>query len=267
MEICNLSFKEALKKIHDILNLKFVIKLDNTQSNNYNPLEIFENIRKKSNTNTKENYELKFYDESILDQSHYIKLPYIGFVREGILPQVQEEFNVMYDTERNRILFPHRYWSNGELLGIFGRTANKYYDILRIPKYYGVLPYPKSLNLYGLYENYKSIQEQGYVIVFEGEKSVLKAKSYGYPVGVSLGGHQLSQEQTRILIGLDVDIIFALDKDVNEEVSVNMCNEFKGIRNAYYIYDKYGLLGKKDAPIDKGYKIFKYLLKYRKKVV
>ena len=31
-----------------------------------------------------------------------------------------------------------------------------------------------------------------------------------------------------------------------------------------YIYDTYNLLGEKDSPIDKGYKVWKYLLKWRK---
>lgn len=263
MEIANLSFKEALKKIHSILGLKFTITF-NREKKQHNPLKIFEDIRSR---NKNDNYDLKFYDDDVLNSHHFIKLPHINLIKEGIIPSVQKEFNVMYDYKRNRILFPHRHWCTGKILGVFGRTTNDHWDMLGIPKYYGILPYPKSLNLYGLYENYKTIQERGFVCVVEGEKSTMKLKSYGYPVGVSLGGHELSDEQIRILIGLDVDIVFALDKDIPEQISKDMCKQFKGIRSAYYIYDKYDLLGEKDAPIDKGYKIFEYLLKNKRKVV
>lgn len=200
-------------------------------------------------------------------KSNYLDLPHISLIHEGIVPNVAKEFDVMYDTRTNRILFPHRYWSSGDLVGIFGRTTVEQYDVLGIPKYFGILPYAKSLNLYGLYQNYKAIQNMGYVIVCEAEKSCLKAKSMGFPNVVSLGGHGLSNEQIKILIGLNVDIIFALDKDLDKQISIDMCKEFKGIRNASYIHDKYDLLGEKDAPIDKGIKIFKYLLKYKIEVV
>ena len=140
------------------------------------------------------------------------------------------------------------------------------YEILGIPKYFGVIGYPKSMNLYGLYENYEEIQRRGKVVILEGEKSTLKLRSMGYPIGVALGGHEISREQIKILIGLNVDIIFALDKDIDKQVSIDMCKEFKGIRNAYYIDDKYDILGEKDAPVDKGLKVWQYLYKNKVKV-
>ena len=262
MEITELKFKDALKKIHDILGLKFTLTTTPKRAS-YDPLDIFKNV--KSYRRYKKQ-ELEILPESVLDNHNFLKLPHINLIREGIIPCVQREFDVMYDMESQRILFPHRHWSTGELLGIFGRTTVKQWKILGIPKYLGIIPYPKSLNLYGLHENYKGIQDAGYVVLVEGEKSTLKAKSLGYNNFVALGGHELSQEQVRILISLNVDIVLALDKDVPEQESIDMCNQFKGIRNAYYLYDKYDILDEKDAPIDKGIKIFNYLLKYKKKV-
>lgn len=263
MQILDIKFLQALKEIHKILKIPFKIKL-NQENEKKNPLEIFENIRKKNRCN---NIKIKAYDDSVLDKYNYIKLPHMDLVRESIVPSVQREFDVMYDVETRRILFPHRHWSSGEILGVFGRTTVENYDLFDIPKYYGILPYPKSLNLYGLFQNYKSIQEAGYVIVLEGEKSVLKAKSLGFDNCVSLGGHELSEEQIKILIGLNVDIIFALDKDMSKDLSIQMCNELKSCRNTSYIYDKYDLLEEKDSPIDKGKKIFEYLLKYKIEVI
>lgn len=255
MEISGLGFKQILKQMHELLGFNFSFT-STPQSKKVDILDVF---RKAVGCNHYDKQELTPIDESALDNSNYLKLPHINLIREGITPKVQEEFGVMYDVKSQRILFPHKHWSTGELLGIFGRTTIEEWDILGIPKYWGVLPYPKSLNLYGLYENYKAIQDYGMVVIFEGEKSPQKAKSLGFPYGVALGGHELSMEQVKILISLNVKIIFALDEDVDEQVSIDMCKQFKGIRPAYYLHS-HDILGKKDAPIDKGRNVFKYLM-------
>jgi len=261
MEITGLKFKDALKTIHDILGLKFTLTMT-PQKKSYDPLEIFKRFKSRKY----ENEQLIVLDESVLDDCNYLKLPHISLIREGIVPSVARDFGVLYDMFSNRILFPHRHWSTGELLGIFGRTTVENYDLLGIPKYLGIIPYPKSMNLYGLYENYKGIQDSGFVVVFESEKSPLKGKSVGCNNFVALGGHELQEEHVKILISLGVDIIFALDKDLNEDISIAMCKRFSGVRDTYYLHDKYDVLGEKDSPIDKGIKIYNYLLKYKKKV-
>lgn len=255
MEISGLEFKETLKQIHELLGFKFSFT-SLAQKKKVDVLDVF---KKAIGCNHYDKQELKPINESVLENSNFIKLPHINLIREGIIPRVQEEFGVMYDIKTQRILFPHRHWSTGELLGIFGRTTIEEWDILGIPKYWGVIPYHKSLNLYGLYENYKAIQDYGMVVVFEGEKSPQKAKSLGIPYGVALGGHELSAEQVKILISLNVKIIFALDEGIDEQVSIDMCKQFKGIRPAYYLYG-HDKLGKKDSPIDKGINVFKYIM-------
>ena len=262
MDIKQIGFRDALKLIHKILYLPFTMNYKPEQKK-YNPLEVFKRVKSFNNSS---NYEFKPYEDSVLNDINYTRLPHINLIKEGISPKVQEEFGITYCGRQNRILFPHRHWSSGEILGIFGRTTVEIYDVLGIPKYFGVIGYPKSMNLYGLYENYEKIIKSGEIFVFEAEKSVLKLKSMGYGNAVALGGHELSPEQVKILIGLDVKITFCLDKDIDKQVSIDMCKEFKGIRNAYYIDDKYDILGEKDAPVDKGLKVWKYLLKNRIKV-
>lgn len=262
MDIKQVGFRDALKLIHNILNLPFTMNYK-PEKKKYNPLEVFKKVKSYCNDS---DYEFKSYDDSILNDITYTRLPHINLIKEGISPKVQEEFGITYCSKQNRILFPHRHWSSGEIIGIFGRTTVEIYDVLGIPKYFGVIGYPKSMNLYGLYENYEEIIKTGEVFILEGEKSVLKLKSMRYGNAVALGGHELSTEQIKILIGLDVNIIFALDKDLDKQVSIDMCKKFKGIRNTYYIEDKYDILDKKDAPIDKGLKVWKYLLKNKVKV-
>ena len=83
------------------------------------------------------------------------------------------------------------------------------------------------LNLYGLYENYDSIQKAGYVVVAESEKSVLKRDSFGDGTVVALSGKSISDEQVRILMGLNVEIIIGLDKDVDVNEIRFMCEKFQ----------------------------------------
>ena len=77
-------------------------------------------------------------------------------------------------------------------------------------------------------------------------------------------GHSISDEQVRIIIGIDVrEIVIAMDKDIDIEEIWHMCEKFYGIRKVSYIYDKYDLLNKKDSPADADNKIYNFLFQYR----
>lgn len=256
MEILGLNFLNALKWIHKVLGLKF--------NNGYtppvkksSPLDIFTKVCSRKNNNR----EIEFLDEKILSKYEYA--PHIEMVREGLHPDVMMRFGVRFDYNTNRVIFPYRYWSNGKLIGLTGRTLVKDYDLLGIPKYKIYKNCPKTMNLYGLWENYQLIQEEGYVIVVEGEKSAIKMTGWGYPT-VALSGWDISDEQIKILIGLNVEIIIALDNDIEEDVIKETCDHFKSIRTCKYIYDDEGYLDAKDSPCDKGKAIFQQLLENAK---
>lgn len=175
------------------------------------------------------------------------------------MPWTRDKFGLLWSYRKNRIIIPLRYWQTGELLGFNARTTIENYELWGIPKYFITPTYPKSLNLYGLYENFQTIKEAGFVVVFESEKSVLKRDSLNDPNCVALSGHYLSDEQTRILIGLNVEIVIALDKDVRIEETWYMCEKFYGIREVSYIYDQWDLLGEKDSPADAKNKDYQFL--------
>lgn len=145
------------------------------------------------------------------------------------------------------------------------RTTISNYEELGIPKYWITPTYQKSANLYGLAQNYDEIVSKKVVTVFEGEKSTLKRFSLTDGTCVSLQGKTISDEQRRILIGLNSEIVIALDADVNINEIRHMCEKFYRIRTVSYIFDRWGLLGEKDSPADKGDKIYKFLFKYRVK--
>lgn len=262
MDLKDKEFVSAIRYVHRILGLKYEI-FSNPKEDKKDILEVFKKV-KSNNYNIKK--QLTVYDESILQ--NFINKPNIWWIREGIPQDIQEKFKLGYCPNSNRITIPIRYWCGGEddYIGCKGRTVLKDYELLGVPKYIALINFPKTMNIYGLQENYKEIQRIGKVIVFESEKSVLKMASCGHNNAVAIMGHKLSQEQLNILIGLDVEICFALDKDISEEFVIRECKKFNKTRSLSYTKDKYDILKEKMSPIDRGKKVFDYLYKHRVKV-
>ena len=82
---------------------------------------------------------------------------------------------------------------------------------------------------------------------------------------MAISGKEISDEQAKILIGLNCEIIIALDKDVNINHVRYCCEKFYGVRKVSYLYDKWGVLGDKDSPADAKNKIYQFMMKYRTK--
>jgi DNA primase len=179
------------------------------------------------------------------------------------MPWTREKFKLAYSYKHKRVVIPMRYWQTGELLGFNQRTTVENYEEFGIKKYFITPTYQKAFNLYGLYENYSSIQKAGYVVVAESEKSVLKRDSLGDSTVVALSGKSISDEQVRILMGLNVEIVIGLDKDVDINEVRHMCEKFKNSRRVSYIHDFMGILGDKDAPMDASNKDYQFLLESR----
>lgn len=258
----NISFIEAVKYLHRILGLEYRWqKKQKIEKKPVDPLDIFTRYRNKRRINVSEIHVL---DEELLQD--YVPLLYIDwFKSDGIMPWTAKKFGIAYSYKRKRIMIPIRWWLDGSLLGFNARTTVQNYEEFGISKYHLTKTYRKSDNVYGLWENYKSIKEAGYAVLYESEKSVLKRHSRNDPTGVAVQGHTVSDEQARILIGLNVDIVIAFDKDVNLNEIRHSCEKFYGIRNVYYIKDENGLLGDKDSPADAKNKIYQFLFKYKTK--
>ena len=261
--------KDTIIYLHKLLNLpldknykkKEEIKLE------YDPLEIFRKVKRK--VKISRNEELEIYDESIFHD--IIPLAHISLIRErGILPSTCEEFGVGYSLKHKRITLPERLWcgDKNSWIGIMGRTTNEAYEMLGIDKFLPIgKSYSRSLNLYGLNENYEYIQKAGYVTVVESPFSLLRRASRNDRTCVSLGGKKMSQEQARILISLEVPIVIVLDKDVPLQEIKDTCKHFKNIRPIYYMYDTTGkILKDKESPcdlVDSEYrKMFENRIKY-----
>ena len=265
-----LSFVDSIKYLHKILGLKYdynKVKNKNKQENEDNkidPLEIFKKIKRKRNKIDINDIEI--FDNTIIEE--YAPLPHINWIREGILLFTCEVFSIGYSFKKNRIVIPWHYWcgTENDIVGIMGRStlSNEQCDMLDIPKYLPLKTFPKSLHIYGLQQNYKNIMNSNLVYVVESEKSVLKLHSRGIKNAVAIGSHCLSDEQIKILIGLNVEIVICYDKDIKLDYVLNECKKFKHIRKCSYIIDEWDLLEDKESPADKHWKIFKFMSKHRK---
>jgi len=264
MTIKDISFADANKYLHKLFGLiyNYKNKKQSLEENKIDPLEIFKKVKRRKN---KVNInDIEIFDSTIIEE--YEPVLYIDWVKEdGIVEFTRKIFNIGYSYKHKRIIIPIRYWSgeDDDYIGIIGRTTVKNYDLFDIAKYYPLKPYPKSINLYGLQENYKTIQEENMVCIYESEKSVLKRHSRMDGTGVAVGSHNLSDEQVKILIGINCDIVICYDKDIPLKHIRSECERFYMIRNVYYIYDKHDLLKEKESPADANNKIFNYLLKYK----
>lgn len=190
----------------------------------------------------------------------YIPALHTSWLSEGITELTRKTFNIRYCKESKRIIIPYRSINEyNKYIGIVGRTTCDMHKELGIPKYLAAKPFQKSYTLYGFIENYKSIKAASCVVLFEAEKSVLKRHSRLDGTALALGGHAISQKQIELILGLNVDVVIAFDKDISIQDVRGACEKFWLYRKTYYIYDKWDLLGKKDSPADLDNQNYKFM--------
>ena len=258
------TFGQSIYYIHKILGLKYEYNGKKEEPKEDSILDFFKKYKTKPNKRNTKEVELKFYtDEEIFGM--YVRCSYANWIKEGITAKTQEQFSIGYHFDSKRVVIPHRYWKTGEIIGLIGRTicSDEEIEYFDIAKYFPIIPYPKSKNLYGLWENRRHIEEIKEIIVFEAEKSVLKMASKGYRNCVSVGSHDLSEEQVKILIGLNVNIVLAYDSDIPFEFMENEAKKFKGLRNVSIVTNQYDILKDKESPADATLKIWEALYKRR----
>ena len=189
---------------------------------------------------------------------------------EGIKQDVLDLFDVRINNRDNRIVYPV-YDLKGNLINIKGRTRYKNFKELRIQKYInyypiGTMDYFQSLNI-----TLPFVKEQNEIILFESVKSVMKAYGWGYKNCASVEKHTLTDEQVRLLVKLRVNIVFAFDSDVsyaNNDIKKSI-DKLKRITNVYLIYDRYNMLGGKEAknaPVDISQEVWEQLYNSKTKV-
>ncbi|MCF8001673.1 MAG: hypothetical protein K9K76_07455 [Halanaerobiales bacterium] len=194
-----------------------------------------------------------------------------------------KKFNIMYSVSRNRIVIPH-YDIFNNLIGVRGRSLRKEevengYKYMPMEIQKKLYAHPTSSSLYGIYRNKRIIRNQRQVVLFESEKSVLKAESI-YPNNnytLALSGKTISDAQIKLLLKLNVNrVILALDRDYKDFYSDKgfECYEnmksigryLKSYFNVHIMVDDKFLLEEGDSPIDQGKDIFEKLYKRKIKI-
>lgn len=270
-EFANRDIKDVFSVTRVLFNLPGY-KSQNTR------IDILKDIRMYQNNKKKNKYiENKKYNKNDV-LSKYIRLPHASIIEEGIAPKVCKLYELAYDPQSNRMVFPHTDWKDHDsIVGLQARTTIDHdtAKLLGIPKYLNLINgYKKEYNLYGYSVNKEAINENEMIILFEGEKSVLKLATFNYSNPspcVAVGGHFLSLEQIKFIANntpFNTEVVFAFDNDVmKDKVEFiqleSMMKKMNMFRKTSYIKDKYNLLSEKDSPVDKGLDVWNYLLSDR----
>lgn len=208
-------------------------------------LHMLTKMNKESVSEEEDNRPLKPISEKILN--YYLPYGNYLFEKDGISLSTQKFFEIGYDPGSNRISIPIRD-ECGKLVGIKGRLFQEKIEEGQ-NKYLYLFNCNKSRILFGLYQNLDNIIKQGKVFVGESEKSVCQMYEMGY-YGVATGGSKISQHQINMLTRLGVQIIFAYDKDIDEEELKNIASMFVEGVPVYAIIDKNNILENKESPSD-----------------
>lgn len=224
---------------------------------------------------------------------------------DGIDVDILQLYDIAIYPERDTIILPHHN-SDGEIVGLYERNFNilrsearkrypemPYQMLLEYPraKYvplvkewqYKLKPdekgktswsFQNARNLYGLHLAKDSIRETGEAIVFEGAKSVMLARQYGYENAVATHTFGINDNQIALLLQAGADTIYlAFDKQYKDSEATDRevtlynkktegtAEKVKDYCNMYRIRDWYDQLDYKDSPVDKGEAVFDRLKK------
>ncbi|MEJ3719252.1 DNA primase [Paenibacillus polymyxa] len=214
--------------------------------------------RKRKKKRELHNLENETYEEQILDQ--YIMYPHQLYLDEGVLCEIQREFQIGFDLRSQRIIFPihNRY---GDIVSIKGRTIFEDYEKRNVYKFLYLINFNKMIELYNWHRALYYILEKKELLIFEGEKTCWLSSQYGFRNCVAISGDDLSEWQVSMIKELDhdVEIVIAMDKDKSIEAVKKQAAKFGKIRNVYALYDNIGLFVDKDSPCDRGEEVFKSL--------
>lgn len=260
--IKKISFVDALKYLHKILELPFEFKNQKEKSKKkYDPLSVFKNVL-GSRRKVVDVDDIQVLSDKLLDD--YVPMLHIDWVREGITERARKKFNIAYSYRYKRIVIPHYYWMTNELIAFNMRTTIPNYEEFGIKKYYLSNGYNKSFNIYGYCQNKDEIEKKGYCTLVESEKSVLKRFSLGDGTCLALSGKAISTEQIRIINSLKInELVICLDNDVDIDEIRWIAEQFKNRVKVSYIKDFMNLISEKDSPCDARNKDYQFLFDNR----
>ena len=249
-----LSFSQAVKKLSQITGIEL---------KDYEKCESVDYYKKlRSSLNKKHREKERVYLKADSYNRYSKQIP-VEWVEEGISEDTLRRFNIRIDNDSNRIVYPV-YDANFRYICPKGRTRFKDFKEMGINKYINYSKIGAADFFVGMKENRDSILKTHKVIVFEGIKSVMKAYDWGYDYCVSAETSTINDEQVKILIKMGIkDVTIAFDSDVDVKKVIEATKMLRRFTKVYIIKDSSGLLGEKEAPVDKGRIVFEKLLDER----
>ena len=223
-------------------------------------------VAKKFRTQNKESKQSKtiVLPDDYMDRYDRDLIKLQSWIDEGISQASLDKYMVRYDPFSDRIVYPIRDM-RGNIINVSGRTLDPDYKERGLRKYTYFKPLGMLDTIYGFAENRDEILAKKEIILFEGAKSVMLADSWGIKnTGAILTSH-LNPQQFQLLIRLGVNVVFALDAEINIRDDKNIMKLLPYVP-IWWVRNQDGLLEDKDSPVDKGEEIFQFLYDKRKRV-
>lgn len=162
--------------------------------------------------------ELTTYDPAIL--AAFDHLYPSEWLEYGITRDSMDKFGIGWYARQACISIP--VVQNGQLVGVRGRYTRpqdvdkgKYRPLSLLDG--TVLKFPSSGCLYGIDQNKAAIEKSRQVLLFESEKSILKADSWHINNALAVFGSNISKRHIELLLALGVnDVVICMDSDYRQ---------------------------------------------------
>lgn len=208
----HLDFNQAVSYICSVLHLQ-VGQIEQDEQ-----LDNWAELRRFLPNAEPEPDKLLTYDKSILSLfDHLYPQEWLDY---GISADILDKFGIGWYARQACISIPVVF--NGQLVGVRGRytreqdvAKGKYKPICTLDG--TVLKFPSSACLYGYDQNKVAIEKSRQVVLFESEKSVLKAPSYNLHNALAIFGSNVSKQHIQLLLELGVnDVVLCMDSDYKQ---------------------------------------------------
>lgn len=225
------------------------------------------------NADYDESAELTSYDPAIL--SAFDHLYPTEWLEYGITRDSMDKFGIGWYARQACISIP--VVQNGQLVGVRGRYTRphdidkgKYRPIAMLDG--TMLKFSTNQCLYGLDQNKSAIEKCRQVLLFESEKSILKADSWHIHNALAVFGSNISKRHIEMLLELGVnDVVLCMDSDYRQigdddfQFFVAKMRKLAGKLTPYFstsvVYNNQGYDAYKcnimDLPYDKAMKLYK----------
>lgn len=269
----HLDFNQAIAYICSTLHLTVADVEQNDMLDDWQSMK-----RWLPNADIEQDEPIKPYDPAILSLfDHLYPQDWLDY---GITKDILDKFGIGWYARQACISIPVVF--NGQLVGVRGRytreqdvAKGKYRPITTLDGQ--VLKFASSQVMYGFDQNRAAIEKSRQVVLFESEKSVLKAPQYGINNALAVFGSNISKRHIQLLLELGVnEVVLGFDSDYkqvcDDEFKFFVAKMKKIISkiSPYFsvsvLYNNQGYNGYKFSPVDFTQEEFNKLWESRAKI-